>query len=116
MALRCLIVDDNERFLASATRLLLSQGLDVVGRASNGEEAMRLAETLAPDVVLVDVLLGDESGLEVTRQLAMRANARVILISTHAEEDLADLIAGSSAVGFLPKAALSAGAIAELLA
>ena len=116
MALRCLIVDDNETFLASATRLLLSQGLDVVGRASNREEAMRLAETLAPDVVLVDVLLGDESGLEVTRQLATRANARVILISTHEEEDLADLIAGSSAVGFLPKAALSGGAIAELLA
>lgn len=116
MALRCLIVDDNEGFLASATRLLLSQGLDVVGRAASGEEALRLAETLAPDVVLVDVLLGDENGLEVTRQLAARANARVILISTHTEEDLADLIADGPAVGFLPKAALGAGAIAELLA
>jgi DNA-binding NarL/FixJ family response regulator len=116
VVLRCLIVDDNEAFLASATRLLLSQGLDVVGRAANGEEALRLAETLAPDVVLVDVLLGAENGLEVTRQLAARARARVILISTHTEEDLADLIADSPAVAFLPKAALGAGAIAELLA
>ena len=116
MGLRCLIVDDNEAFLASATRLLSSQGLDVVGRAANGQEALRLTETLAPDVVLVDVLLGGENGLEVTRQLAARTSARVILISTHTEEDLADLIADSPAVAFLPKAALGAGAIAELLA
>lgn len=116
VALRCLIVDDNEEFLASASRLLSSQGLEIVGRASSGVEALRLAETLDPDVALVDVQLGEEDGMELTRRLTANPSAtRVILISTHSEDDLADLIADSPAVGFLPKAALGATAIVELL-
>jgi DNA-binding NarL/FixJ family response regulator len=116
VALRCLIVDDNEQFLSSASRLLESQGLQVVGRASSGAEALRLAQTLQPDVALVDVLLGDEDGLEVTRRLSADAQStRVVLISTHSREELADVFADSPAVGFLPKKALSASAIAELL-
>jgi DNA-binding NarL/FixJ family response regulator len=116
VALRCLIVDDNETFLGSASRLLEFQGLEVVGRASSGDEAVRLAQTLQPDVALVDVQLGDEDGLEVTRQL--NAGARltpVVLISTHSQDELAELIADTPAVGFLPKTALSAAAIADLL-
>lgn len=116
MALRCLIVDDSEEFLGSASRLLESQGLQVVGCASSGAEALRLAVTLQPDVVLVDVLLGDEDGLDVTRRLTAGArSSRVVLISTHSEEELADVLADSPAVGFLPKKALSAPAIGELL-
>jgi DNA-binding NarL/FixJ family response regulator len=116
VALRCLIVDDNETFLASASRLLETQGLEIVGRASSGQEAVRLAEALLPDVALVDVQLGDEDGLEVTRHLteAVRPVA-VILISTHPLDDLADSIADSPAAGFLPKSALSAEAIAALV-
>jgi CheY-like chemotaxis protein len=116
VALRCLIVDDNEAFLGSASRLLESQGLEVVGRASSSDEAVRLAQTLKPDVALVDVQLGEEDGLEVARRL--NAGTRltpVVLISTHAQDELAELVADSPAVGFLPKAALSAGAIADLL-
>jgi DNA-binding NarL/FixJ family response regulator len=116
VALRCLIVDDSEEFLDSASRLLSAQGLEVVGRASSGVEAVRLVATLRPDVVLVDVRLGDEDGLEVARRIAADAReTRIILISTHSEDELAELIAGSPAVGFLPKAALGADAIAELL-
>jgi DNA-binding NarL/FixJ family response regulator len=115
--LRCLIVDDNEAFLGSAARLLEAQGLRVVASASSGAEAVRLAQTLQPDVVLVDVQLGEEDGLEVTRQLNAGARSTpVVLISTHSHEDeLADLIADSPAVGFLPKTAVSATAIADLL-
>jgi two-component system nitrate/nitrite response regulator NarL len=116
VALRCLIIDDHEDFLVSASRLLSSQGLDIVGHASTGAEALRLAETLEPDVALVDVQLGDEDGLELTRRLtADTGKTRVILISTHSKDDLAELIADSPAVGFLPKSALSADAIGELL-
>jgi DNA-binding NarL/FixJ family response regulator len=116
VALRCLIVDDNEAFLSSASRLLEAQGLQVVGRASSGDEAMRLAETFKPDVALVDVQLGAEDGLEVARQLSAGARSTpVVLISTHSQDELAELIADSPAVGFLPKAALSAAAIAVLL-
>jgi two-component system, NarL family, nitrate/nitrite response regulator NarL len=116
VALRCLIVDDSEGFLDSASRLLSAQGLEVVGRASSGAEAVRLVRELGPDVALVDVQLGDEDGLEVTQRLAADAReTQIILISTHSENELAELIAGSPAVGFLPKAALGANAIAELL-
>ena len=116
VALRCLIVDDNEAFLASASRLLSAQGLEVVGSALSGEEALRLAEQLQPDVALVDVQLGSEDGLEVTRRLAATAHpTRVILISSHSKDELGELIADSPAVGFLPKPALGADAVAELL-
>jgi two-component system, NarL family, nitrate/nitrite response regulator NarL len=116
VALRCLIVDDNEEFLASSSRLLEAQGLEVVGRASSGEEAVQLAERLDPDVALVDVQLGEEDGLEIARRLSASAPAtRVVLISTHSRDDLAELIAESPAVGFLAKTGLSAAAVAELV-
>jgi DNA-binding NarL/FixJ family response regulator len=116
VALRCLIVDDNEAFLASASRLLSTQGFEVVGRALSGEEALRLAEQLQPDVALVDVQLGSEDGVEVTRRLAATPHAtRVILISSHSKDELGQLIADSPAIGFLPKSALGADAVARLL-
>jgi two-component system, NarL family, nitrate/nitrite response regulator NarL len=116
VALRTLIVDDNEDFLDSASRLLSGQGLEVVGVATTGAEAVRLVQTLGPDVALVDVELGDEDGLEVTRRLAAEARGtRIILISTYSENELAELIADSPAVGFLPKGSLGADAIAEML-
>lgn len=86
--------------------------------ASNGAEALERAEELRPDVTLVDIDLGGQSGFEVVRRLHGQAGmpaSRMILISTHTGEDYADLIAASPAVGFLPKAALSAGAIRDLL-
>jgi two-component system nitrate/nitrite response regulator NarL len=116
VALRCLLVDDSEEFLASARGLLSAQGLEIVGSASSGAEALRLAETLGPDVALVDVQLGEEDGLEVARQLRACAPAtRVVLISSHSEDALSELIAESAAVGFLRKTALSAAAIDELV-
>jgi DNA-binding NarL/FixJ family response regulator len=118
MPLRCLVVDDNASFLEAARVLLERQGLTVVGLASNGAEALRQAEELRPDVVLVDISLGEESGFDVARALVERGRgggASVILISTHSEEDFADLIRRCPAVGFLPKAELSADAIRAIL-
>jgi two-component system, NarL family, nitrate/nitrite response regulator NarL len=116
VALRCLIVDDNEDFLSSASRLLESQGLDVVGRVSSGSDAVRLAASLRPEVVLLDVVLGEEDGFKIARRLAATTpSTRVVLISTHPEEDLAEGLADSPAVGFLSKRSLSAKAIAELV-
>jgi two-component system, NarL family, nitrate/nitrite response regulator NarL len=111
-----LLVDDNEDFLASASRLLETQGMEIVGRASSGAEAVCLAEALHPDVALVDVRLGDEDGLEVAQRLTARTPwTRVVLISTHSQDELEELIADSPAVGFLPKPALGLAAITALL-
>jgi CheY-like chemotaxis protein len=117
--LRCLIVDDSLRFLDAARGLLERQGVIVVGVASNGADALRQAGELRPDVTLLDIDLGGESGLELARRLhdqAGQAPAPVILISTHAEQDYAELIAASPAIGFLAKTALSGDAIRALLA
>jgi DNA-binding NarL/FixJ family response regulator len=117
MTLRCLIVDDSHWFLCAARHLLESQGIAVVGLASNSAEALRGAAELRPDVTLVDIDLGDESGLDLARELRLQAGHRttVILISTRVEQDYAELIAASPAAGFLSKTAISASAIQELL-
>ena len=117
--LRCLIVDDSPWFLDAARGLLERQGVTVVGVASNSAEALQRAQELRPDVTLLDIDLGGESGLELARRLHRQPGlvpAPVILVSTHAEQDYAELIAASPVVGFLPKTALSAAAIGDLLA
>jgi DNA-binding NarL/FixJ family response regulator len=116
--LRCVIVDDSRRFLDAARGLLESEGVEVVGVASTGAEALHQVEQLRPDVTLVDIDLGGESGFDVARRLDRDADSpppRMILVSTHSEQDYADLIVASPAVGFLPKSALSAAAIRDLL-
>ena len=117
MPLRCLLVDDNEVFLETASLLLEREGLTVVGVASSIAEALRQAGVLRPDLVLVDIGLGSESGFTLARLLAGdgRRAADVILISTGAEADYAELIAESPAAGFLAKSELSASKIGLIL-
>jgi DNA-binding NarL/FixJ family response regulator len=118
MAFRLLIVDDSQAFLEAARSLLEREGVDVVGVASTTAEALSREAQLRPEVALVDITLGAESGFELTRRLRENDRAgrlRVILVSTHAEADFADLIAESPAIGFLPKSDLSAEAIRRVL-
>ncbi len=115
--MRCLLVDDNAAFLSSARTLLGRQGVTIVGTASTSAEALRLAAALRPDVVLVDIALGEENGFDLARRLVESNGSAmaVIMISTAAESDYADLIADSPAAGFLSKAELSAAGIQRIL-
>jgi CheY-like chemotaxis protein len=116
--MRCLIVDDSAGFVDAARGLLECQGLSVVGVASGGGEALRLFEELRPDVTLVDINLGGESGFEIAEQLHRVGGSTpspVILISTHAAQDFADMIESSPAVGFLSKSVLTGAAIRDLV-
>ena len=118
MPLRCLIVDDNHRFLTAASDLLEREGITVAGIAFTCAEALRQVEALEPDVTLVDIDLGEESGFDLVRRRAanpIQSTSRVILISAHDQADFADLIAASPAAGFLSKADLGARAISSLL-
>jgi DNA-binding NarL/FixJ family response regulator len=114
MPLRGLIVDDSELFLVSAVRLLTAQGIQIVGTANDTATALELARSLAPDVMIVDIELGAEDGIELARQIP--APTKVVLISAHERDDLAEVIDDSEVAGFLPKRALSAAAIESLLA
>ncbi len=92
MPVKCVIVDDSSLFLEGAVDLLTREGLDV------------------------DIDLGDEDGFDLAQRLhAISGASKVILVSTHAEEDLAHLIEGSPALGFIPKTRLSAQAIRDTL-
>jgi CheY-like chemotaxis protein len=114
--MRCLIVDDSADFVEAARHLLDHGGITVVGVASTGAEALRCFEEQRPDVTLVDINLGSENGFELAEQLHQAGlPTPVILISTHAEQDFADMIATSPAIGFLAKFALTAGAIRDLI-
>ncbi|HYY63720.1 MAG TPA: response regulator [Gaiellaceae bacterium] len=117
MALRCLIVDDNPRFGDEARSLLEHEGITVVGVAASGNEAARLATALRPDVALVDVSLGAESGFDVARRLVDNEGEppAVILVSTYDERELTARIESSPALGFVAKAELSAERIRRLL-
>jgi len=118
MFLRSLLVDDNDAFLEAASVLLEREGVTVAGVASNTAEALRQARVLRPDVILVDIGLGDESGFDLACLLTrdgQGGRAEVVLISSYAETDYADLIADSPAAGFLAKSELSAQAIGRIL-
>ena len=82
----------------------------VVGVATSSAEALLLEQELQPDVVLVDIRLGAESGFD----LARRLSSTVILVSTYAQSEYPDEIAASPAAGFIPKAQLSASAVLRL--
>lgn len=115
--LRCLIVDDNAAFLEAASNLLEREGLTVVGVASGIAGALKDTAEMHPDVVLVDINLGSESGFDLAERLAARDSGSpvVILISTHSEADFADLIEAAPVAGFVPKSQLSASAIHRLV-
>ena len=89
----------------------------VVGTASSIAEALLRASELRPDVVLIDIALGTENGFDLARRLAggHASGLAVIMISSGAEDDYADLVAASPALGFLPKAELSADGIRRIL-
>jgi DNA-binding NarL/FixJ family response regulator len=115
--LRCLIIDDSPDFLDAARRLLKQEGIAVAGVASSGDEAVRLASELRPDVTLVDIDLGAEDGIALAHRLAAsdgQPAGKLILISTHGEDEFADLIQASPAIGFIAKSELSADAIRAL--
>jgi two-component system, NarL family, nitrate/nitrite response regulator NarL len=122
MALRCLLVDDDARFVESARALLELQGIEV-DTASTGAQAVRRASELRPDVVLLDLHLGSDSGFEVARDLqsvwssaaSSHDGPRIILISTSDQSDFQRLIDASPVLGFIAKSSLSARAVRELL-
>ncbi len=112
VAVRCLIVDDNSGFRDAARSPLEREEIQVVGDAKNSAEARSLVAELHPEVVLVDIALGAESGFDLARD----GGPKLILISTLPEVDFVDLIAASPAVGFIAKSELSARAVRDLVA
>jgi len=119
MPVRCVIVDDSHEFLRTASEVLECDGIDVVGTVSTGAQACRTCRRLKPDVALVDLYLGSETGFDIARQLADEPGTgppKVILISASVGDEVAGMVADSPAVSFLPKEELSGDTIRGILA
>ncbi|MBA4021414.1 MAG: hypothetical protein C0482_03555 [Gordonia sp.] len=113
---RCLIVDDSSAFCLAARSVLESAGMTVVGTASTLATAVQAARSSHPDLILVDIDLGGESGFDVVEALHDDdPRLTMVLVSTHDEEDFADMVEASSAIGFLPKFELSADRILQIM-
>jgi len=112
-----LIVDDHPGFRRFARKLLEAAGYDVVGDAADGAAALAAAERLDPDVVLLDVLLPDMTGFDVTRVLSAQGRDRpvVVLTSSRTESDFGERVTMSPARGFISKSELTATALAAVL-
>ena len=103
-AITVLVVDDHDRFRSGLKMLLADCGFEVVGDAADGESAIALVESLAPDVVLMDLQLPRTSGLEATRRIAASSPASAVLMLTVCAEEadvVEALLAGAS--GYLVK-------------
>ena len=101
---RILLADDHTMLRQSLRRSITEQGLDVVGEAADGEEAVRLAEALRPDVVLMDVSMPILDGVEATRIIRERApEIQVVILTMHADRDVLDRAIRAGAAGYLVK-------------
>ena len=110
-----LIVDDHAAFRRNARLLLEADGYEVLGEAADGPSALVETESLAPDVVLVDVFLPGMDGFEVASELTGRGLAVVVLTSSHDGADFGALVTESGACGFIPKAELSGASLAAVV-
>jgi CheY-like chemotaxis protein len=116
MATTVLVVDDHESFRRVARLLLEYEGYEVVGEAASGEEGLRAAHELGPDLVLLDIQLPGIDGFDVAARLTASEDApSVILTSSHDQQDFKTLIRRSGARGFIPKAEITGERLAALL-
>lgn len=118
---RCVIVDDHAGFLRLARAALEREGVEVVGVAATSAQAIARTRELRPDVVLIDIFLEHGCGFALAERIAGRVTGpaaggtSVILMSTYAETDLAELIETSPAIAFLTKRDLTGGAVRQIL-
>lgn len=104
MSLRVLLADDHTMIRESLYRFLSDEGFEVVGQAGDGEEALRLAEELRPDVVLMDVSMPVLDGIEATRTLRRRLpETEVVVLTMFGDGAVADRAYRAGAAGFLAK-------------
>lgn len=105
MGLRLLLADDHRMVREGIKRGLLDHGFDIIGEAADGDEAVRLAKELAPDIALLDVNMPGLTGPDACRQISIALpRTRVVMLATQAEAESFALSMQAGASGYLVKA------------
>jgi two-component system response regulator NreC len=116
MATRVLIADDHAIVRAGLRALVKGEaGLELVGEASGGREALELAESLRPDILVLDLSMPDLDGIQVTRRIqASLPGVRVLMLTVHENEALAREAVRAGASGYIIKQAAEAELISAI--
>ncbi len=111
---RILLADDNPEFLAEAVNLL-EDTFDVVGAYPDGKSVLKEAMAADPDVIVLDLSMGDITGIEVIRRLrAMGSNAKLLILSVHENADFVRAAFAAGASGYVFKSALGRDLVAAI--
>lgn len=106
MSIRILIADDHRIFRAGLKALLSADpNLVIVGEATDGEEVIQAAQTLCPDIVLLDIVMPETDSLEVTRLLSQKGTTRVLMLTMHEDGALLQEYLRAGASGYIIKRA-----------
>jgi DNA-binding NarL/FixJ family response regulator len=116
VSIRVLLVDDDARFRALARLALTGDGLEVVGEACDGQEALMLAAAVLPDLMLLDIGLPDLDGAEVARRLPAPPDGPIVILISSRDADYGTRMARGVARGFIVKSELSRAAVLHLAA
>lgn len=104
MTVRLMLADDHRMLREGLRRSLSEDGFDVIGEASDGEEAVRLAGDLRPDVILMDVTMPDVDGVEATRRIRrLYPDIQVVMLTMHADQSVISEALRAGAPGYLVK-------------
>jgi len=104
VTIRLMLADDHRMLREGLRRSMADQGFDVVGEARDGEEAIRLADDLQPDVILMDVTMPEMDGVEATRQIKKnRPEVRIVMLTMHADQEVLASAIRAGASGYLVK-------------
>ncbi|MFC5995451.1 response regulator [Pseudonocardia hispaniensis] len=104
MSIRVVVADDQAAVRTGLVMILESApDIEVVGEAADGAQAVRMATTLQPDVVLMDIRMPGVDGIEATRQLMTAQQGQVLVLTTFDLDDYVDSALAAGAAGFLLK-------------
>ncbi len=99
-----MLVDDSPAFLAAASRFLATQRIEIVGEAHFSQAAIEMASTCKPDLILLDLELGDSDGFDVLRSVKTQPNPpRVIVVTLHDQDEYREAAIQAGADGFVAK-------------
>jgi two-component system, NarL family, response regulator DegU len=104
VTIRLMLADDHRMLREGLRRSMTDQGFEVVGEACDGEEAVRLAEDLRPEVILMDVTMPEIDGVEATRQIKKAwPDTKIIMLTMHADQEVLASAIRAGASGYLVK-------------